>query len=146
MTIRIIDDNLSLVPYYPNEHETLPWYQDIDLVKQVDNHDQPYTLVLLQQMYTYLDKNGECFYIKYKGNLVGDITLLDTQEICIVISKPYQNQHIGRKCIKEIMKLASEKRMDKVTAKIYPFNTQSKRVFETLGFKQIDDEKYEFEI
>ena len=57
----------------------------------------------------------------------------------------YQNQHIGRRCVEDMLKLAKEKGMDTVKANIYSFNGQSRRMFETVGFKQIDEEWYEYQ-
>ena len=34
---RIVDEEIRLVPYYPNEEVALEWYQDPQLCKQVDN-------------------------------------------------------------------------------------------------------------
>lgn len=34
---RIVDEEIVLIPYFPNEEETLHWYQDPELCKQVDN-------------------------------------------------------------------------------------------------------------
>ena len=72
---RIVDEEIRLVPYYPNEEVALEWYQDPQLCKQVDNIDYVYTLDKLRAMYRYLSTHGECYYIEYKGCLVGDITL-----------------------------------------------------------------------
>lgn len=46
-------------------------------------------------------------------------------EIAIVICKEYQNKHIGRRCVIDMLKLAKEKEMAKVMANIYSFNAQS---------------------
>lgn len=110
MKIRIIDENIRLIPYYPNEKETLIWYQDLDLCKQVDNIDHVYDLDLLKRMYGYLRQNGYLYYIEYKGKLIGDCSLQFNSELAIVISKHYQNKHIGRKVIKNLIELAKEKR------------------------------------
>ena len=75
MTIRRIDDELVLIPYYPNEAVALRWYQDADVCKQCDNIDYVYTPERLNAMYTYLSTHGDCFYIQYRGLLVGDCTL-----------------------------------------------------------------------
>ena len=48
MQIRIIDEEIKLVPYYPNYATALEWYQDVDLCKQVDNRDAVYDLPLLR--------------------------------------------------------------------------------------------------
>lgn len=79
-------------------------------------------------MYEFLSTHGQCYYIQYNGTLVGDVTLRDNAEVCIVVSKQYQNQHIGRRCIMSMLDLAREKGIDEVKANIYPFNTQSKNM------------------
>lgn len=109
MEERIVDAEITLIPYYPNSDVTLAWYQDPDVCKQVDNIDHVYTLELLNQMYTYLSTHGACYYIRYRGKLVGDVSLRDNGEISIVICKEYQNLHIGRRCIENILALAREK-------------------------------------
>ena len=58
MEERIIDRELVLVPYYPNEEVALAWYQDPDVCKQVDNIDHVYTPELLRRMYDFLSANG----------------------------------------------------------------------------------------
>ena len=119
MTERIIDEELKLIPYYRNDEDSLPWYQDLDVCKQVDNRDEPYDLDLLHAMYDYLSSHGDCYYIEYKGTLVGDVSLRDNAEVAIVVCKEYQNQHIGRRCVENMLKLAKEKGMDTVKANIY---------------------------
>lgn len=79
-------------------------------------------------MYDYLSSNGD-FYIEYEGELVGDVSLRDNGEIAIVVCKEYQNRHIGRRCVLDMLKLAKEKEMDKVKANIYSFNKQSQSMF-----------------
>ena len=144
MKERIIDRNIKLIPYYRNDEVSLPWYQDLDICKQVDNRDTPYDLELLHNMYDYLSSNGYCYYIEYNGVLVGDVSLRDNSEIAIVICKEYQNKHIGRLCVLDMIKLAKEKGMEKVKSNIYSFNKQSQRMFKSVGFNKIDDEWYEY--
>lgn len=139
---RKINEHLSLVTYYPNEEETLLWYQDKQLVKQIDNKDELYDLDKLHRMYNYLNDNGDCFYIEYDNKLIGDCTLLNNGEIAIVIIKEYQNKHIGRLCIKEMVNLAKEKGTKEVKATIYSFNIQTIKCFKSVGFKQIEKELY----
>ena len=146
MNIRVVDEDIRLIPYYRNDDVSLPWYQDLDVCKQVDNRDKPYDLELLHSMYDYLCAHGECYYIEYKGILVGDVSLRDNSEIAIVICKAYQNQHIGRRCVYEIINLAKQKGMDAVIANIYSFNTQSQKMFETLGFNKTSSEWYRFDL
>lgn len=80
MTERIIDKEIKLIPYYRNNEVSLPWYQNLDVCKQVDNRDEPYDLELLHCMYDYLSSNGDCYYIGYEGKLVGDVSLRDNED------------------------------------------------------------------
>lgn len=143
MTERIIDKEIKLVPYYRNDEVSLPWYQNLDVCKQVDNRDEPYDLELLHCMYDYLSSNGDCYYIEYEGKLVGDVSLRDNGEIAIVVCKEYQNQHTGRRCVLDILKLAKEKGMSKVKANIYSSNKQSQTMFQSIGFVKTEEEWYE---
>lgn len=133
MNNRIIDEDIVLIPYFPNEEVTYQWYQDKEVCKQVDNMDGTYSIERLQAMYRYLSTHGECYYINYRGVLVGDVSLKDDTEVAIVVCKEYQNKHIGRRCIKEIIELASEKGMKEIKAQIYSFNLQSKKCFWMLA-------------
>lgn len=146
MTERIIDNEIKLIPYYRNDEASFPWYQDLDVCKQVDNRDEPYDLERLHCMYDYLNAHGACYYIEYKGVLVGDVSLRDNAEIAIVVCKEYQSQHIGRRCVLDMLKLAKEKGMDKVKANIYSFNEQSQQMFQSVGFEKIDTEWYEYKL
>lgn len=144
MEKRIVDRDIQLIPYYPNYKTSLAWYQNAELCKQVDNRDTVYDLALLKAMYNYLNRNGDLFYIKYKNRLCGDVCLQENGEINIVIAKPYQNRHIGRKVVTEIIRLAREKNLKELHAVIYSFNTQSRRMFESIGFQPLDTELYQF--
>lgn len=146
MEERILDSEIRLVPYYRNDEVSLLWYQDVDLCKQVDNRDTPYDLELLHAMYDYLCAHGDCYYIEYRGVLVGDVSLRDNGEISIVVCREFQNRHIGRRCVREMLKLAKEKKMSLVRANIYSFNDQSKRMFLSCGFEKTDDEWYEYRL
>lgn len=144
MTERTIDDEIRLIPYYRNDAVSLPWYQDLDVCKQVDNRDTPYDTELLHRMYDYLCAHGDCYYIEYRGVLVGDVSLRDDGEVSIVICKAYQNRHIGRRCALEMLNLAREKGIPQVKANIYSFNKQSQRMFLSVGFVKTDAEWYAY--
>ncbi len=146
MKIRIIDEELALIPYFPNERIAYEWYQDRVLCKQVDNVDTPYSMEKLRAMYTYLTTHGECYYIRYHGIFVGDVSLKNDGEVAIVICKEYQNRGIGGRCIREVIRSAKEKGMHKVKAKIYSFNEQSKKMFVKVGFVQINEEEFIYPI
>ena len=146
MRNRIIDEEITLVRYYPNYKTTLAWYQDLNLCRQVDNRDTAYDLDLLKRMYKYLNRHGNLFYIKYKNRLCGDVCLQASGEVNIVIASPFQNKRIGRRVIKEIIQLAKEKQIPELHAEIYTFNMQSQRMFQSVGFRKTDDEQYVFSV
>ncbi|MBR6443210.1 MAG: GNAT family N-acetyltransferase [Clostridia bacterium] len=146
MQIRTVDKEIRLIPYYRNDEVSLPWYQDPDVCKQVDNIDHVYDLENLHRMYDFLSANGDCYYIEYRGTLVGDVSLRNNSEVAIVICKEYQNRHIGRRCISDMLKLAREKSLDCVRAEIYTFNEQSRKMFLSLGFVQTGEERYEYRL
>ena len=141
----VIDSTLSLVKYYPNYKRTFSWYQDLQVCKQVDNRDHPYDRKLLGKMYRYLAKSGECYYIKFRehgrSHLIGDITLYNGK-IAIVICKEYRNRHLGRKVTAAIIDRARQIGWSKIDAEIYSFNQQSRKMFLSVGFRQIASERY----
>ena len=97
-------------------------------------------------MYDYICSHVSCYYIEYKGKLVGDVSLRENTEVAIVVCKEYQNRQIGRRCIRDMLKLAKEKGMDTVRANIYSFNTQSQRMFQAVGFQKTGEEWYEYKV
>ena len=146
MRERIVDSEIRLVSYYRNDEASLPWYQDPEVCRKVDNREEPYDMDRLHRMYDFLCSHGECYYIEYKGKLVGDVSLRDDAEIAIVVCKEFQNRHIGRCCAREMLKLASEEGMAFVKANIYSFNLQSRRMFESVGFYQTGEEWYRYDL
>ena len=138
---RTVDGEISLIPYYPYVG-ALEWYLDRETCRQVDSIDGVYTPARLESMYTVCSRKGRCYYIRYRGALVGDVTLFDRGEVAIVVSKPYQNRHIGRRCVEYICRMAMETGMTRLTATIYTFNAQSRAMFEAAGFTRAADEEY----
>ena len=137
-----IDNEVKLVKYYPNYATALAWYQDPELCRQVDNRDEVYDMNLLKAMYKYLDRKGDLYYIKYKNRLCGDVCLQPDGEINIVLAKPFQNKHIGRRVIGKLIEIAKERNISELHAEIYAFNKQSQKMFESVGFKQTESERY----
>ncbi len=113
---RIVDREIALVPYYPNYAASLPWYQNPALCRQVDNRDGVYDLELLKRMYSYLNRRGDLYYIKYRNRLCGDVCLHPDGEINIVVAAPFQNRHVGRRVIGELVRMAKERGIPRLYA------------------------------
>ena len=59
--MRKVDNDICLVPYYPNEDISLAWYQDKEVCRQVDNIDDVYSLDRLRAMYHLISRASVCF-------------------------------------------------------------------------------------
>ena len=55
---RVVDEEIALIPYYPNPEAALPWYRECDVCKWVDNIDKLCSLEWLNAMYTCLSTRG----------------------------------------------------------------------------------------
>ena len=140
---------LQLIKYYPYYRRTIAWYLDRAVCKQVDNIDHVYDMEKLKTMYRYLKNEGECYYIKYKENgrwrLIGDISLY-RGKIAVVIARPWQNRHLGRACVRALLERAKCVGCKQVEAEIYPFNLQSRKMFLSVGFVRVSEEKYVYDL
>lgn len=97
-------------------------------------------------MYQYLDSHGDIFYIEFEGTLCGDVCLQTSGEISIVICKEYQNRHIGRSVAEKILELARKKGYPECFAEIYAFNTQSRKMFESIGFLPAEGDRFVYSL
>ena len=139
-------DGLCLVKYFPAYKLTLPWYEDVETVKMVDNANTPYDLDQLKTMYNYLNNNGDLFYIAYKNKLIGDCAIFDDNMVAIVVSKEYRGMKIGSKVLDRLITLAKEKDLAYLKAEIYDFNQVSQSLFKNHGFEKIGKEMYKLEL
>ena len=100
-------------------------------------------------LYIFAPHADFCFEYLLTPGLTGFLRcgfLWDHTEIAIVICRNYQNMHIGRRCVLDMILLANEKGMASVKANIYSFNKQSQAMFLSIGFIQTDDEWYEYKL
>ena len=139
-------DDVRLVDYYEDYEMTLDWYKDPYTVKMVDDSDKVYDLAKLKAMYDYLSRNGDLFYIAYKGEIVGDCAIFDKDKLAIVIKKDFQSRSIGPIVIAKLISYARGLGLEKLEAEIYSFNTPSIKLFEKLGFKEVDEDLYRMRI
>ena len=131
----LISDDLYLTKYFPAYNISLNWYLDQETVKMVDNSDALYDLDQLMNMYEYLDKNGDLFYIVYENKLIGDCAIFDDKMLAIVISKEYRGKKIANKVLEKLISYGKEKNLVYLNAEIYEFNLISKNLFTKHGFK-----------
>lgn len=137
-----ISDDLYLTKYFPAYSVSLNWYLDKETVKMVDNSDTLYDLDQLKNMYDYLDKNGDLFYIVYKNKLIGDCAVFDDNMVAIVIDKEYRGKGIASKVLESLISYARNKDYKYLNAEIYEFNIVSRKLFAKHGFKNIGNNIY----
>ena len=116
------------------------WYQVGETVWLVDGVKRPYSRETLENMYRYLDKHGELYFIEVRENgvfrPVGDVCFWQ-EDLPIVIGDPaYRGQGIGKKVVSALIGRGRSLGYDKLrVGEIYDYNTASRRCFESLGFR-----------
>jgi len=143
-----IDSKLRLVSYQGQNSFALEWYQDLQLVKMVDNREKPYDMELLECMYTYLNQHGELYFIEVcmdgEWKKAGDVTLGGDGDLPIVIAPAYQKQGIGNKVIQTLIIRAKSLGMEKLEVRIYQFNEPSQKLFTRNGFVKTRETETEY--
>lgn len=135
-----INDTLRLHRFDGNFAFALPWYQDLELVYLVDGKKDPYTMERLEQMYRYLDDQGELYFVEVLESCgyrpIGDVTFWK-DDLPIVIGEPdYRGKGIGRSVIAALVERGRALGYDTLWVdEIYDFNEGSRRCFESVGFK-----------
>lgn len=136
-----ISSNLRLRRFDNDYNFALQWYQDLELVKLVDGPvASVYTKEKLKRMYEYLNHKGELYFIEvleeneYKP--IGDVALCKDNLPIVIGDKLYHNKGIGKKVLKSLILRARELDFECINIQeIYDYNTYSKKLFESLGFK-----------
>lgn len=121
----------------------LRWYQDEDTLMLVNNSPDKYDSIRLERMYTYLDGQGEEYFIEVlKGQTfipIGDVTFSKDDMPIVIGEKDYRGKGIGKQVIKTLINRAKEIGYLEVQVdEIYKFNYSSQRLFESCGFKNYE--------
>lgn len=124
----------------------LPWYQDAGTLMLVDGKTDPYDLPRLEQMYTYLNAQGELYFIEImEGSSfhpIGDVTFWQN-DILLVIGDPvWRGRGIGKRIVTTLVARARSLGFQTLhIAEIYSFNIGSRRLFESCGFLPYEETK-----
>ena len=135
-----INDTLRLRKFDNQFEFAFDWYQDIEMVWQVDADRVPYTYERLGRMYHYLDDHGELYFIEVSENQkwkpIGDVTFWQ-EDMPIVIGDPaYRGKRIGKMVIATLIKRGKQLGYDRLYVdEIYSHNTVSRKCFESMGFR-----------
>ncbi|WP_333564319.1 GNAT family N-acetyltransferase [Streptococcus parasuis] len=124
----------------------LIWHQDLELVWLIDGDQECYSLDLLNRMYDYLSKNGECYFIKIFEDdqfiPIGDLTLFADDFAIAIGDKRYWKKRIGTKVLHRMIERAREVGLEEILVEeIYDWNLGSRKLFEKCGFEAVEKTK-----
>ncbi|MGQ7382922.1 GNAT family N-acetyltransferase [Streptococcus suis] len=141
-----IDKQVRLRRYDGQHDFAFEWHQDIELVWLVDGDKERYSHDLLNRMYDYLSKNGECYFIEiFEDNQfipIGDVTLFADDFAIAIGDKRYWNKGIGTKVLQRMVERARELGFVEILVEeIYDWNLGSRKLFEKCGFEAVEKTK-----
>lgn len=116
------------------------WYQDPETVYLVDGVKTLYSEETLTNMYTYLDKKGELYFIEVNENgkwkPIGDVTFWQEDMPIVIGEREYRGKGIGKQVVSALVERGRAMSYDKLYVdEIYDWNLPSRKCFEALGFR-----------
>lgn len=135
-----IDEALRLRKYDGKYDFAFDWYQDEDTVYLVDGVREKYSWETLRNMYEYLNRKGELYFIEAKeGELfrpIGDVTFWQEDMPIVIGEKQYRGKEIGLKVIAALIERGRQLGYRELRVReIYHHNVASRRCFEKAGFR-----------
>lgn len=117
----------------------LEWYLDSETVYLVDGVRTPYTPEKLEQMYRYLDRTGELYFIELLENgqyvPIGDVTFWQTDMPIVIGRRDCRGKGIGSRVVSALIRRGRELGFGKLYVnEIYAYNTASRQCFRKAGF------------
>ncbi|MCK4019326.1 GNAT family N-acetyltransferase [Streptococcus suis] len=141
-----IDKQVRLRRYDGRHDFAFEWHQDLELVWLIDGDQERYSLDLLDRMYDYLSKNGECYFIEIFEDdqfiPIGDVTLFADDFAIAIGDKRYWKKGIGTKVLHRMIERARDVGLEEILVEeIYDWNTGSRKLFEKCGFEAVEKTK-----
>lgn len=142
-----IDETLRLTRYNGTYDFALKWYQDIETLKLVDGKNaSAYDLNRLKEMYEYLNKKGELYFIELKEEglwrPIGDVTFWNEDMPIIIGNKSYRGKGIGLKVVTALKNRAKSLGYKAIyVQEIYHYNIGSQNLFQKAGFTAYKETK-----
>ncbi|HFU4451608.1 TPA: GNAT family N-acetyltransferase [Streptococcus suis] len=141
-----IDNQIRLRRYDGIHDFAFEWHQDLELVWLIDGDQDRYSHDLLDRMYDYLSKNGECYFIEiFEDNQfipIGDVTLFADDFAIAIGDKRYWKKGIGTKVLHRMIERARDVGLEEILVEeIYDWNTGSRKLFEKCGFEAVEKKK-----
>ncbi len=140
--IMMIEDTLRLRKFDEEFDFAFDWYQDPETVWLVDGVRKPYSRETLSNMYHYLDKQGELYFIEVlEGSWkpIGDVCFWQEDLPIVIGDRNYRGRGIGKKVITVLIDRGRALGYDRLTVnEIYDYNSASRNCFENAGFRVLE--------
>ena len=138
--ILTVDESLRLRKFDDCFDFAYDWYQDEATVYLVDGVKRPYSWETLGNMYRYLDKHGELYFIEVleenAWKPIGDVCFWQDDMPIVIGDKAYRGKGIGRRVIAALIARGRELGYETLRVnEIYEYNIGSRKCFESLGFR-----------
>ena len=135
-----IESSLRLRRFDDRFDFAFAWYQDEEMVYLVDGVRRPYSRETLSNMYHYLDRQGELYFIEVlEKNIwkpIGDVCFWQEDLPIVIGDRDYRGKGIGKKVIAALIQRGRELGYDTLgVGEIYEYNIGSRKCFESLGFR-----------
>ena len=112
----------------------------------LDGDKEPYTLELLDKMYTWWNQAGEVYFIEvledeiYKS--IGDVFFKQDDMPILIGDKNYRKKGIATKVIRKLIERGKELGYKELEIEeIYSWNLDSQKLYTNLGFKPFKEAK-----
>ena len=135
-----ISPDLRLRKYDGSFEFAQEWYKDKETVRLVDGENaEPYDYDKLNKMYSYLDKNGELYFIEVRVNdefhPVGDVTFSQNDMPIVIGDYEFRRKGIGKLVVNALVKRAKELGFKYIYVReVFDYNVGSQALFESVGF------------
>jgi RimJ/RimL family protein N-acetyltransferase len=137
-----INETLRLRKYDGKFDIAYSWYQEEETVRLVDGFNaKAYDWDKLERMYTYLDNQGELYFIEVleveSYHPIGDVTFWKEDMPIVIGDGRYRGRKIGSLVINALIDRAKEIGYEALyIGEIYDYNIGSQALFEKAGFKK----------
>ena len=137
-----IEDALRLRKFDGHFDFAFRWYQDEELVYLVDGVRRPYSRETLSNMYHYLDRHGELYFIEVldgEWKPIGDVCFWQEDLPIVIGERAYRGKGIGGKVISALIERGRALGYDRIFVnEIYDYNVASRKCFENAGFRVLE--------
>ena len=134
-----VEDGLRLRRFDDCFDFAFDWYQDAETVYLVDGVRRPYSRETLSNMYHYLEKQGELYFIEVLDGAwkpIGDVCFWQRDLPIVIGDRDYRGKGIGKKVIAALIRRGRELGYETLeVGEIYEYNIGSRKCFESLGFR-----------